>query len=241
MAYPHRFMNWIADLVFPYRCVVCENYLEKEHLCSRCLNSLPIKKQYECIGCKRPTPLGKTCTFCREENSIDQLLIVSDFKNRDVASVIKLFKYRFLADLARPLGVLTSKYLDHIAKRDHFSIINNNPLLIPVPLHKTREYWRGFNQAELIAQLIGRRYRLDVANSLVRESRGTPQAELEDRPERLSNVRGLYICKQPESIKGRQVILVDDVCTTGATLNECARVLKEAGATHVSALVVARG
>src|SRR5260221_7673373 len=95
----HRFMNWIVDLIFPYRCVICAKYLDKEYLCQTCFNSLPIKKQYECVGCKRPTPLGKTCTFCREENHLDQLMIVSDFKNHDVASVIKLFKYRFLPDL----------------------------------------------------------------------------------------------------------------------------------------------
>jgi competence protein ComFC len=245
MAYPHRFMKNIwefaVDLVFPYRCVICERYLDKTHLCEKCFKSLPIKKQFECIGCKRPTLLGKTCTFCREENTLDQLFIVSDFKNSDVASVIRLFKYRFLPDLAEPLARLTSKYLDHIAQRDHFSFIQTNSLLVPVPLHQTREYWRGFNQAELIARHVGRRYRLDVDVVLTRTARGIPQAELEDRPERLSNVEGLYTCFSPENIKGRSVLLVDDVCTTGATLNECARVLKEAGAGHVAALVVARG
>src|SRR6185369_2121311 len=162
MNYPHRFMNWVVDLIFPYRCVICAKYLDKEYLCQTCFNSLPIKKQYECVGCKRPTPLGKTCTFCREENPLDQLMIVSDFKNPDVASIIKLFKYRFLSDLAQPIGELSSKYLNHIAKRDRFSIIQGNPLLVPVPLHKTRECWRGFNQAELLAQLVARKYRLDV-------------------------------------------------------------------------------
>ncbi len=240
MHYPHV-LKWFVDLVFPYRCIVCRKYLERKYLCQKCLNSLPIKKQYECIGCKRPTPLGKTCTFCREENKVDQLLIVSDFKNYEVASVIKLFKYRFLVDLAEPLGILASKYLDHIAKRDHFSIIQSDPLLVPVPLHKTREYSRGFNQAELISRLIARRYRLDVISALTRNARGTPQAQLQDRPERLYNVQGLYSCNQPESVQGRSVVLVDDVCTTGSTLNECARVLKEAGAGHVAALVIARG
>jgi len=241
MSYPRFALNWLVDLIFPYRCLACGKYLDKEYLCSQCFNILPIKKQNECIGCQRPTPLGKTCTFCRDAYAIDRLLVVSDFKNHDVASAIKLFKYRFLSDLAEPLSRLVFKYLEHLAKRDHFSMVQGNPLLVPVPLHKTREYWRGFNQAELLARSIARHYRLDVAEGLVRAIHSTPQVELKDRPERLSNVRGLYLCLKPELFKGRNIILVDDVCTTGATLNECARVLKNAGAISVTALAIARG
>src|SRR3989344_7185467 len=98
--YPRTVLNWFTDLIFPYRCVACQQYLEREYLCSKCFNALPIKKQNECIGCHRPTPLGKTCAFCRDAYVVDQLLVVSDFKNHVVASAIKLFKYRFLHELA---------------------------------------------------------------------------------------------------------------------------------------------
>ncbi len=234
-------LNWLIDIIFPYRCIVCGKYLNKEYLCQSCFNALPVKKQNECIGCQRPTPLGKTCVFCREAYAVDQLFVASDFKDRNVASAIKLFKYRFLPNLAQPLSQLAFKHLDHLAKRDYFSIVRGNPLLVPVPLFKTREYWRGFNQAELLAQLIARHYRLDVGEGLIRSVHGTPQADLKDRPERLSNVQGLYICLNPETFRGRAIILVDDVCTTGATLNECARILKNAGAVSVMALAIARG
>jgi ComF family protein len=241
MSYPRLALNWCIDLVFPYRCVSCTKYLDQEYLCRQCFNALPIKKQLECVGCHRPTPMGKTCTFCRDRYVLDRLFVVSDFKNHTVASLIRLFKYRFLEKLADPLSRLSFKYLDHLAKRDHFSMVQGNPLLVPVPLFKTREYWRGFNQAELLARSIARHYRLDVSTELIRIAHGTPQAELKDRPERLSNVRGLYACANPETFKGRSIVLVDDVCTTGATLNECARILKDAGAVHVSGLAMARG
>lgn len=241
MSYPRLVLNWFVDLIFPYRCIICEKYLDHEYLCSKCFNALPIKKQNECIGCQHPTPLGKTCAFCRDDYAVDQLLVVSDFNNHSVASAIKLFKYRFLQDLAEPLSRLSFKYLEHLAERDHFSMVQGNPLLVPVPLFKTREYWRGFNQAELLANLIARHYRLDMTNGLIRIAHGTPQVELKDRPERLSNVCGLYSCNNPRVFKGRNIILVDDVCTTGATLNECARVLKDAGAVSVTALAIARG
>ncbi|MEK9157643.1 MAG: phosphoribosyltransferase family protein [Patescibacteria group bacterium] len=172
---------------------------------------------------------------------MDQLFVVSDFKNRDVESLIKLFKYRFLIDLAEPLGLLASKYINHLAKRDHFSIVEGNPLLVPVPLHRTREYWRGFNQSQLISGLIAKRYQLDTNENLICVAQGIHQAELEDKEERLSNVDGLYSVISPEVFTGRNIILIDDVCTTGATLNECAKVLKSAGAKSVTALAIARG
>ena len=240
MAYPHRLWNWLVDLIFPYHCAVCEKFLDNSHLCERCFNSLPIKKELECIGCRRPTPLGQTCTFCREENAVDQLFIVSNLSDSSVDKIIKLLKYRFLADLAEPLARLAVKYLQHAAKRDQFSMVQGNPLLVAVPLHPRRENWRGFNQAWLIAEILARRYQLNTSSHLIRSQFGTPQAELEDRPERLVNVRGLYAASS-DVFRGRSVLLIDDVCTTGATLNECARVLKEAGATHVAALAIARG
>lgn len=241
MSYPRFALNWFVDLIFPYRCIACSKYLNHEYLCRSCLNKLPVKKQNDCIGCQRPTPLGKTCTFCRDNYALDQLLVVSDFKNHTIASLIRAFKYRFLPDLAPPLAQLAGKYLDQLAKRKYFSMVQGNPLLVPVPLHKKREYWRGFNQAELLARLIARRYRLDVSVELIRTTHSPPQVKLKDRPERLSNVKGLYACPNLEVFKGRNIILVDDVCTTGATLNECARVLKEAGAVYVTGLAIARG
>lgn len=233
--------DWITDLIFPYCCIVCGKYLDHKYLCRPCFNNLPIKKQNECIGCQRPTPLGKTCVFCKESCAVDQLLVVSDFKDHSVASLIRAFKYRFLQDLDQPLSRLSFKYLDHLAKRDHFSMVQGNPLLVPVPLHKKREYWRGFNQSELIAQSIARRYRLDIGMGLVRVAHRTPQVKLENRLERFSNAQGLYVCRNPETFRGRNIILIDDVCTTGATFNECARVLKNAGAIFVIALAIARG
>jgi competence protein ComFC len=233
--------NWLTDLIFPYRCIVCQRYLSREYLCRSCFNVLPIKKQGECIGCERPTSLGKTCVFCKSLCSVDQLLVVSDYKNLNVAKTIKLFKYHFLSDLAEPIGRLIFKYIDQLAKKSDFSIVRGNPLVIPVPLFKTREYSRGFNQSELLATLIAIHYRLDMSKDLIRIGNRDPQVNVKNRLKRLSNVHNLYSCSNQAVFSGRTIILIDDVCTTGATLNECARTLKSAGAENVIALVVARG
>lgn len=241
MAYPHKALGWLTELIFPYQCLICQKYLDKGFVCQKCLKSLPIKKQDECVGCERPTPLGQTCTFCREKNQLDQLFTAGDLKNVDLAALIKAFKYRFLPSLAEPLAEFTARHLNHLAQRDGFSFVKDNPLLVPVPLATRRKNWRGFNQAELLTQAIARHYRLEISDCLLRVKNNTPQAKIDNKAERLSNTHGLFAVKKPELVKGRKIFLIDDVCTTGATLNECARVLKNAGASEVSALVIARG
>ncbi len=232
--------EWLIDIVLPYRCISCRKYLKRSYLCSKCFNSLPVKKQSECVGCKRPTPDGLTCAFCKTDNPLDQLLIVSDFNDPVVAALIKKLKYAFIKEVTVPLAELSFKYLNRRAKRGR-SFVSNRPLLVAVPLHPRRENWRGFNQAALIAELIAQNYQAENQNILERTSHRNPQAEIENRDQRLLNARDLYKCGDADKVIGRNIVLVDDVCTTGATLNECARVLKHAGAKSVAALVIARG
>ena len=240
MVYSRHMAYQLLDIIFPYRCLACRTYCEREYLCRKCFKKIPIKKQSECVGCKRATPDGKTCAFCKEDNPLDRLLIVSDFKQPTVAKAIKKMKYGFIEDLLDPLHELTRSYLKLRAKKGQ-SFLAENPLLVPVPLHYRRENWRGFNQARVLAERLGRAYQMAWAEPIVRTGYRDPQADIEGRNQRIENARGLYACVQPVLAQDRHIILIDDVCTTGATLNECARVLKAAGAKHVSALVLARG
>ncbi|HZZ99206.1 MAG TPA: double zinc ribbon domain-containing protein [Candidatus Paceibacterota bacterium] len=240
MAYPQKLFQSLLELVFPYRCLACRQYLESGHLCRKCFNSLPIKGQSECVGCKRSTPDGRTCAFCRPTNPLDRLLIVSDFKDPVVAGVIKRMKYSFVYDLLDPLHGLTRKFLSQRARKGE-SFLVGHPLLVPVPLYIRRENWRGFNQAAELSRRLATAYQIESLSLLKRLEHRTAQAELESRGERLANVRGLFAVFDSQKIVGRNIMLIDDVCTTGATLNECARVLKDAGASSVSALVLARG
>jgi ComF family protein len=109
-----------------------------------------------------------------------------------------------------------------------------------VPLHPRRERERGFNQASLLARRVGRAWRCPVADGVLARTVPTPsQTELDARARR-ANVRGAFRLRRPERIVGRHVVLVDDILTTGATLSECARCLREGGAARVGALTVAR-
>jgi ComF family protein len=118
----------------------------------------------------------------------------------------------------------------------------NNKIIIPVPLHVKRFRWRGFNQSELLADSIALHFKLPVEKTvLVRQKNNIPQVEVKDRKDRIENIKDAFICSSNEKVKDKTVILIDDVATTSATLGECAKALKSAGAKEVWGVVVARG
>ncbi len=238
--YPQQVRNWLLDLILPVRCIGCRKF--GGYICRGCLRTISIKKTFECIGCKRNTPLGQTCYLCAKTNSVDQLLIVTDYKNSLVEKSLKFLKYRFISDLEQPLSVLMKRYLKWLTLDKKFNVFQINPLLVFVPLHPRRLNWRGFNQSELLAKDLADTFQMEMADDVIERTTNTiPQADIKEREERLKNLSGIFKIKNKNKLVGREVILIDDICTTGATLNECAKVLKANGASKVIGLVVARG
>lgn len=237
--YPQQMYSWLSDLIFPVRCIGCGRF--GNYVCRGCLGAVSIKKNFGCIGCKRNTPLGQTCYLCAKINSVDQLLIVADYKNSLVEKILKFLKYKFITDLEPPLSILTRRYLKWLTLDKKINVFETNPLLIPVPLHPRRFNWRGFNQSELLAKSLADTFQMEIALDVIkRESNAVPQADIKEREERLKNLNGIFKFKN-EKLIGREILLIDDICTTGATLNECAKVLKANGVSKVVALVIARG
>lgn len=237
MNYPQRIFNAVLDAVFPIRCLGCSVF--GSYFCDTCLTSLKPRKDFECIGCKRPVPKGQTCAGCREVFKIDRLFVASDYNDPLIKNSLKMFKYGFIPDLAGPLSELARYYIEGVAKEWEFKIFSGKPLIIPIPLHRRRLNWRGFNQSELLAEklagIYASEYRPDV---LTRKTYNRPQADMESKEERTKNLNNTFECSG--AVAERDVI-IDDICTTGTTLNESAKVLLSAGAKSVSALVVARG
>jgi ComF family protein len=143
------------------------------------------------------------------------------------------FKFRGRRALAAPLGDL----LGGMGGRLPAGV---PALLLPVPLHPRRERERGFNQASLLARRVGRAWRVTVRDDVLVRAVATPSQTELDAPARRANVRGAFRLRRPEAITGCHVLLVDDILTTGATLSECARCLREGGAVTIGALTVAR-
>lgn len=202
----------ILDLFFPINCLGCGQ--EEQFICPSCFKKIPLNKK---------SPLKR-------------LIIASDYQYPLIKQAIHRYKYDFVKDLAEPLGQLMVKVI-----RERFF---ENALLIPVPLHKKRLRWRGFNQAELLSLEISRNLDIPMVNDiLIRTKHNLPQVNIKNSQERKENIkRAFQLSPRPSlNIRNKTIILVDDVCTTGATLEECAKVLKRLKPKQIWGLVVARG
>jgi ComF family protein len=232
----------LLDLCFPRRCAGCEQIWllsQQGYWCSSCLEQIPWVQAPLCPGCGRPFPNSPDapnhlCEQClRGEFAFDAAHSALTYTGaiRDRIHQLKfggqLHWVPALADLL-------------LQTAEAGPLFCQAELIMPVPLHLKRLKQRGFNQSGLIAQALGKRCALPVPwGILVRHRFTQPQTRL-GRNERLKNVQGAFSVDGPSLVKGRSILLIDDVFTTGTTLNECARVLKKAGARKVQALTIAR-
>lgn len=239
-----RTFNWLLDVIFPKTCLGCGKFTadaDFDYVCRKCFSGISFRNTFECIGCKRQTKLGLTCVSCRNENSVDRLIIAAELSDPLVEKILKTYKYKFMQDMAVSLSVVVKKCVKKLLLKG-FILFEDNSIIIPVPLHKKRLNWRGFNQAGLLAGNMADTYFVRyVGNVLAKITNSKHQADTKAREERLNNVKGNFVVTDDEMIRGRTIILVDDICTTGATLNECAKVLKASGAKRVIGFVIARG
>ena len=218
------------NLLFPQWCVGCGK--EGDFICYSCRRSLPRIMPPLCPRCGRPQASGILCPGCVGwQAEIDG--IRSPFRFDGVMrQAIYQLKYRNLRALVVPLAKLLHDYL------------GTNPVpgeaVVPVPLHQKRLRERGYNQSSLLARELGKLINLPIVdNCLIRLRHAPPQARTSTVDERRSNVAGAFTCRD-QRLQDKQVLLVDDVSTSGATLDACARALKAAGATSVWGLVLAR-
>lgn len=244
-----NFLLGIVDIVFPIECLGCG--FEGEWLCQKCARSLAIYENNRCPACHADSQYGKYCSECAKDRELCGILVAGNYKNKLLEKSIKTLKYRFASSVARELAGLLAGFFYEQQKKILFLntaaenvpkiIIDlQNVILVPVPLHKKRKRWRGFNQAEILAEEFLTKIDLAYDKDSLRRLRYTkPQAGLSG-DERRENLRGSFVWEGKE-LDEKYIILVDDVATTGSTLEECAKVLKKAGAREVWGLVVAKG
>jgi ComF family protein len=218
------------NFLFPHRCIGCGR--EGELICSSCLINLPRIVPPVCPRCGRPQSSSILCPDCvKRQSYIDGIRSSYRFEGV-IRQAIHQFKYRNLRSLATPLAQLISNYLK--------SYPIPGDILIPVPIHKRRMRERGYNQSLLLAKKLGKLTDLPaIENCLVRRIQSPPQARSASVEERHSNVAYAFVCND-SLINGRQVLLIDDVATSGATLDACAKALKATGASSVWGLTLAR-
>lgn len=230
---------FFIDLVFPVECLGCD--LHGEWLCGVCFDSIKIKAEQKCIMCGMPQVDNSICSHCRPDFYLSKLWLATNYDQALVRTLVRKFKYYFVKDLALDAADIIEKFLEGPVFRGQEILSKKDLILLPVPLHKKRLRWRGFNQSELIAVELGMRFgwRVEV-DSLVRIKNTPPQAKRKEA-ERHHLANSFGISKEGAELKGKTVVLIDDVVTSGATIDECAKTLKQAGVARVWGLALARG
>ena len=217
-----------AEMLLTQDCLLCADVSERDILCHACAAELPRLPQERCPRCALPTPNGEICGRCLANPphyDSTQSAFAYDFP---LDKLVQSFKYGHQLALAGFLGRQIAALAGGI-EADR---------IIPLPLHPNRLRERGFNQALELARPVSRATSLPIDTVSCKRVRHTPaQAELPWR-ERVKNIRGAFHCTADFS--GKRLLLIDDVMTTGASIDECARTLKLHGAASVSVLVVAR-
>ncbi len=205
------------ELFFPRKCFFCSRY--GDLICADCATLLDISPVH------RPD---------RGKKYLADIYSACNYENRRAQKIIHALKYDpFVRELARPMAQVIA---------GHFALCGQNPggLVAAVPLAEKRFRERGFNQAQALAEELAKIWQIPIAARCLQKTRETRrQAEL-SQSERRNNLRGAFVCPNAASIKNKNIFLVDDVVTTGATMEECAKILWRGGAAKVTGVCFAR-
>lgn len=218
----------LENSLLPSSCLLCASDSRHELLCPDCAADLPLLPDHRCPLCAEQTTHGERCGACLKDPPYFDRTIALLRYDFPLDRIIHALKYGHQLAVAQWCGRRLARQL----------AANDFDYIIPLPLHTERLRERGFNQSAEIARALGNCLDLPVDRSAVVRTRATPpQADLAHK-ERRRNVRGAFECRADFS--GRRLLLLDDVMTTGATVNECARVLKLHGAASITVGVIAR-
>mgnify|MGYP000561831110 CR=1 FL=1 len=235
--------EWLKDLLFPKICVTCG--IDGTWCCAGCIDELIPLQHQACPQCHHPTSYGRVCSNCLSSSHLDGVFSLFPYeKNSPPERLIKILKYSYARDVATVLPSVMQG-----ASQPLGTVLNGRVgtiVCIPVPLYIARERERGFNQSTLIAQAFSRVWSKNELTEVVFEpsalkrSRATKAQAMLSAEDRKENMIGAFMWDS-DVPSPEQVLLVDDVFTTGSTMQECAHILKKHGTKWVWGLTLARG
>lgn len=239
------FRSWrdnFINLIYPLSCLICKirlNPLSDKPLCEVCWNKIEFILPPFCRVCGKHLPAKSQnhvflCKDCQTSSYFYRCAHSVCIYDGIIKECIHLFKYKSKLSLIKPLAKLMINFAHN------FLDMENINLILPVPLHRVKQRQRQFNQANLLAKSLAKAFSKELQDKLlIRIEAGVAQVNL-PRTERLKNVRGAFKVQDAKSLENKNILLVDDVLTTKATANECARMLLEAGANRIDVFTLAR-
>jgi ComF family protein len=218
----------IVATIAPHHCIVCG--IQNNILCIGCAYDLFGRVESACFVCKAPTHDFRVCKrkHCRKISSLEHVWVGANYEG-DIARLIKAFKFERAVAAAEPLGKALTAILPYLPKET---------ILVPIPTANHRIRQRGYDQAVLLAKQLSLTTGYETKQLLVRRTDGR-QVGATKRQRAIQSAHAFIVTK-PEQCKGAPILLVDDVVTTGATLSAAAKILKDAGAKSINAVVVTR-
>ena len=225
-----------SDFLFPKNCLVCGK--SGSYLCKLCQLSLPRKEAQNCVVCRRFSSFGKTHRFCRERSFLDGLICLFSYQ-AETKKIIRGLKQDLIKDSCEEICLFLSKEI--IALHPFKVWKKANFVFVPVPLHRARKKWRGFNQSGLILENVCKKLNLDYQDDLLVRVRATKDQTKLGAKQRRRNMKGAFRIKNSKNdfVAGKNFLVFDDVKTTGATLDQAAKALKKSGARSVWGLALA--
>jgi ComF family protein len=235
-----KFLHAFLDVILPPGCHICHSHIPdagRLHICPTCSERLPLVSSPLCILCGIPfagTGGDHRCGACLTHPPHYDAARAQYLYEGAIRDLIHAFKYNQQTQLRYPLALLALEGVEG------FAAAHVPHIIVPVPLHSSRLRQRGFNQAVLLGRVISKRLALPMAPDALTRTRPTePQVELSAAERRL-NVKGAFTAGNTSTVADKRILLLDDVMTTGSTMDECAKELKKAGAKAVFAATVAR-
>lgn len=226
--------KFVLDCIFPIYCISCNNY-GNNYLCEECFGFLEPAEHQICIICKKPSLSGLTHSGCQSPLSPDAVISLFYYDKALLSELIIAGKYKFV----RHIFIELAEILNFQLKHNFDFLFQDTAIITIIPLHKFKQRWRNFNQTEILAKHLSESRQIPYINSLEKIKYGKIQKDLSLEARHL-NIRGSFKITNKNFVSGKQIILLDDVLTTGSTLIEATKILKRAGATKVYCLTLCR-
>jgi len=230
-------LNFLLDIIFPIKCLGCG--LEGKWLCSQCLGQIKLRERQACPKCFKENSQGVFCEKCQVASKMSGIVVAATYEDKLLQKAVHHLKYKYVRGLAKPLAEVLEKGFNQWQEEYNGNL--SEIILLPVPLHKKRQRARGFNQTFLLARSLSNKLQVEVADKVLVRVKNTSSQTKHNLLTRRKNIKNAFVLERQTDLKGKIVFIVDDVCTTSATLEECAKEVAKARPQEIWGMVLARG